>query len=105
MADHGNNMPGFVQVTEPMDWKIEKYLPFMYLLVTDKLRNKFGSNLEHNEQSIVTPWDIHNTLLHAGGAPIKAMNPYGKSLFSKINNERFTCDKHLIREDFCMCKP
>lgn len=104
MADHGNNMPGFVSMVDPWDWKIEKYLPMMFLVVPNKLKENYGQNLKHNEQSIVTPWDIHNFLLQAGGAPINAYNPYGTSFFKKIPNERFNCRKFLIRDDFCFCK-
>jgi hypothetical protein len=104
MADHGNNMPGFVSMVDPMDWKIEKYLPMMFLVVPNKIKKAYGDNLTFNEQSIVTPWDIHNFLLQAGGAPIHTYNPYGTSFFKKIPNERFNCRKFLIRDDFCFCK-
>ena len=105
MADHGNNMPGFVSLMDPWDWKIEKYLPMMYMVVPEKIQKAYGQNLKFNEQSIVTAWDIHNTLLQAGGAPMNAYNPYGTSFFKKIPNERFSCRKFLIRDDFCYCKP
>jgi uncharacterized metal-binding protein len=105
MADHGNNMPGFVSLMDPMDFKIEKYLPMMYLVVPEKFRKVYGQNLENNEQSIITAWDIHNTLLQIGGAPINAQNPYGTSMLKKIPNERFHCRKFLIRDDQCYCKP
>lgn len=104
MADHGNNMPGFVSLMDPNDWKIEKYLPFMFMVVPEKIQKAYGKNLEHNEQSLVTAWDIHNTLLNIGGAPVNAYNPYGTSMFKKISNDRFNCRKFLIRDDYCYCK-
>lgn len=103
MADHGNNMPGFISMMQSKDYKIEKYFPMMFLVIPEKLRKVYGDALEHNEQSIVTPWDIHNTLLHLGGAPMNAYNPHGMSFLKKVPNERFSCERLLIRDDFCQC--
>lgn len=104
MADHGVNMPGFVSLMESPDYNIEKYLPMLFLLVPEKVRKEYGEALSANEQSIVTPWDIHNTLLHAGGAPSQAYNPHGNSIFKNISNNRFSCRKFLIRDSYCVCK-
>jgi hypothetical protein len=104
MADHGNNMPGFISMMNSQDYNIEKYLPMMFMVVPSSLKKEYKDALEYNEQSLVTPWDIHNTLLHVSGAAVSAYNPYGTSLFKKIPGQRFNCDKFRIRSDYCVCK-
>jgi hypothetical protein len=104
MADHGNNMPGFVSMMNTQDYNIEKYLPMMFMVVPNSLKKEYKDALAYNEQSLVTPWDIHNTLLNISGAAINAYNPYGTSLLKKIPGQRFSCDKFRIRDDFCVCK-
>jgi hypothetical protein len=104
MADHGNNMPGFISMMNSEDYNIEKYLPMMYMVVPNSIKKEYKEGLAYNEQSFVTPWDIHNTLLNISGAAISSYNPYGTSMFKKIPASRFNCDKFRIRRDYCVCK-
>jgi hypothetical protein len=104
MADHGNNMPGFISMMNSEDYAIEKYLPMMFMIVPNSLPKEIKDGLAYNEQSFVTPWDIHSTLLNISGAPQNAYNPYGTSLFKKIPGQRFDCNKFRIRQDYCVCK-
>jgi hypothetical protein len=103
MADHGNNMPGFISMMNSDDYNIEKYLPMMFMIVPNSVNEEYRKALAYNEQSFVTSWDIHNTLLNIAGAAVNSYNMYGTSLLKKIPAQRFSCDKFGIRNDFCVC--
>jgi hypothetical protein len=101
MSDHGSNMPGFLSFSE--DSHIEKFLPTFFLILPKEISEKYHKNLKHNEQKLVVPWDLHNTLLQIGGAEKTKYNDVGISLFEKITNSRFNCRGFGIRDDYCVC--
>ena len=105
-SDHGNHMAPHLSLMPGDDVEIEKIMPFFFFLLPKKNNNnqndlildEFYDNLYKNQQSLVTTYDIHDTLIHIifnEGDQNKA--PYSKngiSLFYPINNKNRTCDNY-----------
>ena len=105
-SDHGNHMSPHLSLMPGEDVEIEKIMPFFFLLLPKKNNNyqndlfldEFYENLYKNQQSLVTTYDIHNTLIHIifnerdlNKAPY---SKEGNSLFNLINNKNRTCDNY-----------
>ena len=105
-SDHGNHMSPHLSLMPGDDVEIEKIMPFFFFLIPKKNNNnqndlildEYYENLYKNQQSLVTSYDIHDTLIHIifnEGDQDKA--PYsknGNSLFYPINNKNRTCDNY-----------
>jgi hypothetical protein len=104
MADHGMNMPGVTGLLNGEDHQKEKYNPFLFLMIPDKISDLYGFNLSDNEQEMITMWDIRKTLLHiAGDSGSLQKEKKGMSLFQKINSSNRDCEKMNTRADYCIC--
>jgi len=105
-SDHGNHMSPHLSLMPGDDVEIEKIMPFFFFLLPKKNNNykndlfldEFYENLYKNQQSLVTSYDIHDTLIHIifnerdhDKAPY---SNYGNSLFNLINNKNRTCDNY-----------
>ena len=66
VSDHGNNMIGFYNILQVEDYVLEKTLCTWFMLLPKKkeIDEKF---LEINQQRLVSPYDIHDTLLDMFG--------------------------------------
>lgn len=64
MSDHGLAMLGPYSAFELEDYSHEAVLPSFFMLAPKSMRNyeKIRHNLIHNENSIVTPFNIYNSL-------------------------------------------
>lgn len=105
MGDHGRR---FGQVRQTQTGKTEEKLPFLALVVPDWFKQQYPTawkNLQTNTQRLVTPFDLHATLMNVidhqpGRTPdLKAR---GISLFDSIPLER-TCTQAAIKPHFCSC--
>ena len=64
VSDHGNRNGEIFSFFAP-EFNLEKKLGiFILLLSTNKNSNKYDNNLLKNQQILVTPYDIHDTMLH-----------------------------------------
>ena len=109
LSDHGAHIPGPHDILFYEEKTIEKYLGLLILI----LPNKDEYNLENiifNQQQMITPYDIHDTLLD-----MININKYayknidtkkGQSLFMKINGKERNCQKYIgeITKDYCFCQ-
>ena len=103
-SDHGVNMPGFYTFVDAEDFWIEKTLPALFMMVPQKVADKYDSALKSKENLLLSPYDIHNTLLNLAGAPKLAYNNVGESIFKEANpSERRSCDKFNIVDPYCNC--
>ncbi len=103
-SDHGVNMPGFYTFVDAEDFSIEKSLPSMYMIVPQNVATEYDEILKSKENLMVTPYDLHNTLLHLGGAPKTAYNKLGESYFKKTEKfDERTCDWFKVIDPFCQC--
>ena len=105
-SDHGNHISPHLSLMPSGDVEIEKIMPFFFILLPKKNKDyknelfldEFYENLYKNQQSLVTCYDIHDTMIHIifnEGDPNKA--PYTKngiSLFNLVNNKNRTCDNY-----------
>ena len=61
-SDHGNSMPDFNYIIQSDDAEIERTMGSLFLIINNKARINWKS-IEINEQRMITPYDIHSTLL------------------------------------------
>ncbi|KAG0324061.1 hypothetical protein BGZ99_002251 [Dissophora globulifera] len=114
MADHGLHM-GINFMFTP-NGRIEHMNPYLSVIVPPLLANKYPSltkGLIHNEQSLVTGYEIHATLkmLASGVMPEKGDDDdldggaWRKgTLFDEELNPSRTCEEAKIPEEFCHCR-
>ena len=118
ISDHGNHMPGIYNLFFSDQYETERVLANFYLIINsgnllgDKL-NKFrlyNNNAMENQQSLITPYDIHDTLMHIihGDKFNKDFSMKGKSVFKKINYNERSCkffDQDNEEKELCRCIP
>ena len=107
VSDHGNNMIGFYNILQVEDYVLEKTLGTWFMILPKK-RNIYEKNLENNQQRLVTPYDIYDTLLDIFGYQIKdkVYSKKGKSVFDEINGLERNCDyyKQDLLPLWCRCE-
>ena len=110
VSDHGNNMIGFHNVMNVDDFVIEKTLPALYILHPDSFfRNNninkegFDQIMKLNENIMITPYDIYNTILDLIG--VNTFNKNGQSLLRKIEDgDKRNCKKYEQDMDKLWCR-
>ena len=118
VSDHGNHMPGLYNLFFSDQYETERLLGNLYIIVnSDILFNKrikefkqFNENIMENQQSLITPYDIYNTLIHIIYGDINDFkyNQKGASLFMKIDNTKRDCthfDQDNEEKGLCRCTP
>ena len=109
LSDHGAQMPGPYDILFYEEKITEKYLGLLLLILPNN--NYYNlSNIIFNQQQMITPYDIHDTLLDMININKydykKLESTRGQSLFFKINGKERNCQKYHgeITEDFCFCR-
>ena len=118
LSDHGNHMPGLYNLFFSSQYETERLLGNLYIIInSDYLFNQkrnlfriFNQNIIENQQSIVTPYDIHDTLIHFiyGEFPSVYYSTKGTSFFNKIDNSVRDCnffDQDIEEKGLCRCIP
>ena len=118
LSDHGNHMPGIYNIFLSEQFEIERVLGNLFLIINSDILFKekkelfkiLNLNIMENQQSIVTPYDIHDTLIHIiTGDSNSYFNSFkGKSLFMKIDNSKRDCnylDIDRSESTLCRCVP
>ena len=105
-SDHGNHMAIHLSLLPTDDLGMEKIMPFFFFIVpkknkkyqNDKFLDEFYENLYKNQQSFVTCYDIHDTIIHTiFNQTEKDMAPFsanGTSLFKRVDDKHRTCDDY-----------
>ena len=107
VSDHGNNMIGFYNILQVEDYVIEKTLGTWFMILPKKINidEKF---IEINQQRIVSPYDIHDTLLDIFGYKLEdnVFSRKGKSVFNKINGLERDCNYYEqdLLPIWCRCE-
>ena len=115
VSDHGNHMVGPWAVIRPNDYIIESTLATLFFVIpnNDKLyKNGLYDIIHENQQIFITPYDIHDTLIHLAYGTDKpdplAYSGHGSSLLVELNkNERYCESTELnlkISKSDCKCK-
>ena len=115
VSDHGNQNNGIFDIINKSQFEYEKKMSTFFLLLgkNDNINN-FKLNLQNNQQVFLTPYDIHDTMIHIiyGKSMFseKISQAYsadnkGNSVFNIINEEERTCGKYndWVYDDFCCC--
>ena len=99
VSDHGNHMVGPWAVIRPNDYLIESTLATLFFVIpnNDKLYNNSLYDVIHeNQQIFITPYDIHDTLIHlAYGTDTPdplAYSKHGSSLLVELNKKERYCE-------------
>ena len=105
-SDHGNGMPGIYNVINSEDFIYENVLGFLAFVLYDYKDEKGIENLENNQQILVSPYDIHDTLVDMiyNGKNREVMSRNGESLFRYINSLERSCLKYSeLPKELCRC--
>ena len=118
ISDHGNHMPGLYNLFLSEQYETERVLGNFYLIFNANISNRyllryfrfFNKNVMENQQSIITPYDIHNTMAHIiyGHVNNKIFSDKGKSVFQEIDNSIRSCnffDQDDEEKGLCRCVP
>ena len=106
VSDHGNNMVGIYNIFQFEDYVLEKTLGTWFMLLPKKkeIDEKF---LEINQQRLVSPYDIHDTLLDMFGYHQNntIFSRKGKSIYKEVNGLERNCDYYSqdIMPIWCRC--
>ena len=113
VSDHGNQNIGIYDKINKEQFEYEKKMStFILLLSKNNNIENYRINLLNNQQVFLTPYDVHDTLLHLiYGKSMIAGNIYasvdnkGNSVFNIINEEERNCKKYneWVEPDFCCC--
>ena len=122
VSDHGNQNNGVYDIINSAEWELEKRYPFFVLILNNNelfKKSDYEQNLLKNQQIMVTPYDIHDTMIHIiygddnshllskdrdkKGFSVKNK---GNSMFKNFDNNDRQCQKY--RDDwkdknFCKC--
>eukprot|EP01012_Entosiphon_sulcatum_P023623 TRINITY_DN28717_c0_g2_i1.p1 TRINITY_DN28717_c0_g2~~TRINITY_DN28717_c0_g2_i1.p1 ORF type:complete len:664 (+),score=82.03 TRINITY_DN28717_c0_g2_i1:47-2038(+) len=110
-SDHGMHMgPYFMTVPG----RLEQKLPLLQLLIPTTILERYpqlNESLLHNAQSLITPWDLYNTLRHLAVYPQPVDRgtqefpkgpSWAQSLLEKVPYNR-TCADVRIPDYRCIC--
>ena len=111
VSDHGNKN-GEIYSLFASDFNLEKRLgTFILLLPANKNTKNYNDNLLKNQQILVTPYDIHDTMIHLiygdnntdDMKNIYSENNKGKSVLLSINSNERSCKKYddWLDDSFC----
>jgi hypothetical protein len=114
-SDHGQHLNGPLYLFDSQDFHYERTLPGLFLILPNDERlykNNLYDNIKLNQQTLITGFDIYNTLIHlAFGENKQKVDKYkvkyGESLFEKINYKNRYCESSifdsLLTKKVCNC--
>ena len=116
MSDHGLHLPGPWNLINSEDFRIEKTLGTCMIVVPNESKlyeSGMYNTLWDNQQIFITPYDIHDTLVHLafGEDDINtiAYSKHGQSLIRKMNYSERYCESDVLNltelaNNDCKCK-
>ena len=107
-SDHGNGMPSVYTLLNSEDYFYENVLGFLAFVFLDfNFDETIKNNLERNQQILVTPYDIYDTIIDIiyGRQNLEIKSRFGQSLFREIKELERNCKKYeeLVEEAICRC--
>ena len=107
-SDHGNGMPSVYTLLNSEDYFYENVLGFLAFVFLDfNFDETIKNNLERNQQILVTPYDIYDTIIDIiyGRQNLELKSRFGQSLFREIKELERNCKKYeeLMEEGICRC--
>ena len=120
VSDHGNQNFGIFDVINKSEFNLEKKFGVFFLLLWQNRNkkknviNEYEENLLNNQQVMLTPYDIHDTMIHilyGNKNKEKLKGKYssdnkGNSVFNYIEPKERNCNKYddWYNNNFCGCK-
>ena len=96
VSDHGGQIPGLYDIIFSQDRRIEKSLGTFFIIIPNKF--KYNKNIVHiNEQRLVTPYDIHDSILDFANVNVSEIDVFanlGQSIFKKVNGMKRKCENY-----------
>ena len=112
VSDHGNQKNRIYNILSNIEYEMEKKMGIFILLLNGDSKN-YEKNLLNNQHIFLTPYDIHDTLIHIiygdNNDKLKNKNSVekkGNSVLLEMMNEKDRKWKKYddwIDEDFCCC--
>ena len=110
VSDHGNGMYGFYRDIQADDFLFERTLAFWFIILHDFKNEEEVINLEENQQTLLTPYDIFDSLsdiiFDEENMNVHTRLNLGKSIFRKIDAKNRTCMKYTEwpLDEMCHCR-
>ena len=118
LSDHGNSYFNYVYyfIFKSDDSLIERAYAALFIILPNNKKNnnniseEYHNNIYENQQILISPYDIHNTLIHIALGN-KSLNNFevhsihGRSLLSLFDGKSRNCNtwKNIV-EGECLCK-
>ena len=122
VSDHGNQNNGVYDIINSAEWELEKRYPFFVLILNNNelfKKSDYEQNLLKNQHIMVTPYDIHDTMIHIiygdGNSLLMSkdrdkkgfsVKNKGNSMFKNFDNNDRQCQKYKDDwkdKNFCKC--
>ena len=118
LSDHGNSYFNYIYyyILKSDDSMIERGYGTLFIILPSNKKNLFNEtyydNLYKNQQTLISPFDIHDTLINIifGNITLgieEIYSHYGNSLFSDFDRKIRNCSKwqgFILRKEECLCK-
>ena len=109
VSDHGGQIPGLYDIIFSQDRRIEKTLGTFFAIFPSKF--KYNKNIVHiNEQRLVTPYDIHDSILDFANVNVSEIDVFenkGQSILKEINGLSRKCENYKSSfsdiKTYCHC--
>jgi hypothetical protein len=104
-SDHGLSVAGPFSFLDLEDWRVETLLPNLMLMLPTNVDNYelYRDNLKKNENNIVNPFNVYNSMLAMSGYSDKMYKNDEFDLFKKIQTQHRKCT-FIVTWDVCRCK-
>ena len=111
VSNNGNQFNGIYDIINYSEFELEKKMGTFFLILCKNIK-KYEEHLFKNQQIMVTPYDIYNTIIHIvyGDDNNDIKNKYsadnkGKSVLFEINGNERNCKKYddWSNDQFCCC--
>ena len=118
LSDHGNSYFNYIYyyILRSDDSLIERGYGTLFIIVPSnkmkKIDKNYYNNLEKNQQTLISPFDIHDTIIHIifGNNTLNnhyLYSHYGNSLLSEFDGKNRNCRKwqgYFKKKEECLCK-
>ena len=110
VSDHGNGMYGYYRNIKADDFLFERTLAFWFMILHNYEDKEGIENLKENMQTLLTPYDIHDTLsdivFDEVNMNVHTREDLGYSVFRKIDAKNRTCMKYTEwpLDEMCHCR-
>ena len=110
VSDHGNGMYGLYRDLQADDFLFERTLAFWFVILHNFKNEEEIKNLEENQQTLLTPYDIFDTMsdiiFNEENMDVHTRLDLGKSVFRKIDAKNRNCMKYTEwpLDEMCHCR-